>query len=173
MNTIVVAGLFTVIGASIPLAYQVVDVHNQNRREDSRSAVNAAADLIAAAHQVLLTRAQSSDARRCRHRKNGAQEGALGEAFLPFESAYARLVLLLPRFKKRLEEFRENLDAIAKPDMKHESRGKEIEKIKEDLKKFPDEVREQLKLEFPALKWWHRLKKRLRLGPISGSTGHQ
>lgn len=48
-NTVLVAGIFTIIGATIPLIYQVIFVHNENRRHDHESGINAVADLIAAA----------------------------------------------------------------------------------------------------------------------------
>jgi hypothetical protein len=37
-GTVAVAGIFTVIGAGIPLIYQVVSGHNQNRRSPGRPA---------------------------------------------------------------------------------------------------------------------------------------
>ena len=152
-NTILVAGIFTIIGATIPLIYQAIFVHNQNRRDDHWSGVNAVADLIAAALGVLLARSISTVPSDADVTKTTSQEGALTDTFFHFDSAYARLVLIIPDLMPQLTDLREELLLVVNSDIRDKSREQRIERRLEYVLK---DVR--TRLTFPVFKFVHRSK---------------
>ena len=148
-NTVLVAGIFTIIGATIPLIYQVIFVHNENRRHDHESGINAVADLIAAARGILL-------ARRIPTASNDADtKKTISEALSRFDSAYARLVLISPGLEEKLTPLRDNLLLIVKSDIGDASLDPRIESQLSDVL---DYVR-TTGLTFPMFKWLQRFKK--------------
>ena len=125
-NTILVAGIFTIIGATIPLIYQAIYIHNQNRRDDRWSGVEAVADLIAAAHGVLLARSTST---------------APNDAFSRFDSACARLELIFPGLAQQLEDLQKELLSAVN------SKTRDIsleQRIEQHLKDVLNDARPQL-----------------------------
>lgn len=161
-NTILVAGIFTIIGATIPLIYQAIFVHNQNRRDDHWSGVNAVADLIAAAHGVLIARPISTASNDADITKATSKVGAITDAFFHFDSAYARLVLIIPDLALELTDLRKELLLAVNSDTGDASLEHRIEQRLEDVLNDVG-----TRLTFPVLKFVHRSKK------ISGSVTHQ
>jgi hypothetical protein len=152
-NTILVAGIFTIIGATIPLIYQAIFVHNQNRRDDHWTGVNAVADLIAAAHGVLLARSISTVHSDADITKTTSQESAPTDTFFHFDSAYARLVLIIPDLMLQLTDLRRQLLLVVNSDIRDTSLEQGIEQRLEDVL---NNVR--TRLTFPVFKFVHRSK---------------
>jgi hypothetical protein len=157
-NTILVAGIFTIIGATIPLIYQAIFVHNQNRRDDHWSGVNAVADLIAAAHGVLLARSIPTAPSDVNVTKTTSQAGALTDAFFHFDSAYARLVLIIPDLALQLTDLRRKLILAVNSATGDASLERTLEqRIEQRLEDVLNDVRKRLT--FPVFKFVHHSKK--------------
>lgn len=152
-NTIWVAGIFTVIGATIPLIYQAIFVHNQNRRDDHWSGVNAVAELNAAARGVLLARSTPTAPGDADATKTSSKADALAEALFRFESAYARLVLVIPDLKQELTVLRGELLLTVNSDIEDTSL---VQQIEQHLEVLLEKVR--TRLTFPVFKFLHHPK---------------
>ena len=149
VDTVAVAGIFTVIGAGIPLIYQVVSGHNQNRREDHWACVNAVADLIAAGHGVLL--ALPSPTADADAAKTASAGSALAEAFFRFDSAYARLVLVIPDLRPRLADLRSDLLLSVNSSVRDMSVEQRIQRLMEEFLNYVSP-----RLTFPVFKFVRR-----------------
>lgn len=150
-KTVLVAAIFTVVGAGIPLVYQVVSGHNTNRREDYRACVDAVANLTAAAHGAVLASRIAASSAGADLARTGT-DIALDEAY-KFDSAYARLVLVAPSLeekqKEKLDAIREDVRRIVDP----AAHDVAIEKrIQEQMDEFLSNVR----LSFPVFRFLHR-----------------
>jgi hypothetical protein len=147
-GTVAVAGIFTVIGAGIPLIYQVVSGHNQNRREDHWACVNAVADLIAAGHGVLLALPSPTAHADADAAKTASAGSALAEAFFRFDSAYARLVLVIPDLRPRLADLRSDLLLTANSSVRDISVEQRIQRLMDEFLNYVSP-----RLTFPVFKF--------------------
>jgi hypothetical protein len=148
MNTALVAGIFTVVGAGITLLYQGFSGHNANRRDDRWRCVDAAAELIAAAHKVLLALPNAGVPGQDGQATETGDRAALDDALYQFDSAYARLTLTVPALRGKLDQIREHITGAADTGARDK---RDEEQIMALLDTFLDDAAQNIK--FPLFKF--------------------